>query len=344
MTKTKLIITPHPDFWVKLFIPKHWKYLIANIASFESNKDLQSDKYDIYYLSDKGYDSVSKIINNPSDGSCFELSQLCNDKFNCRKNMKSLQDIPFKLCSSSLIEWPKPDEKLVAKPVNGTGSSNINIVKHGDKIYNPENDLFIVEKYIDDKYPRISVDGYICGDNIDILAIWDNNYCEDIPTNLKSLTFPSIHSNNPNILKKYRTVVKELAQKTNCNNQIIDIEFFILSEDDIRVIEINPRCGGNYLPIYHVTGYMPLYVSEQLKNNIIPSKTEKMGKAYVRYNYEFSSKNSVQKGVYSNNIFRFTVNSHSYAHSYAYTYDDNVSIGCLELAAQYDAYLFYKDY
>ena len=89
---------------------------------------------------------------------------------------------------------------------------------------------------------------------------------------------------------------------------------------------------------------MPLYVSEQLKNNIIPSKTEKMGKAYVRYNYEFSSKNSVQKGVYSNNIFRFTVNSHSYAHSYAYTYDDNVSIGCLELAAQYDAYLFYKDY
>ena len=129
---------------------------------------------------------------------------------------------------------------------------------------------------------------------------WD--YCEDIPTNLKSLTFPSIHSNNTNILKKYRTVVKELAQKTNCNNQIIDIEFFILSEDDIRVIEINPRCGGNYLPIYNVTGYMPLYVSEQLKNNIIPSKTEKMGKAYVRYNYEFSSKNSVQKGVYSNNI------------------------------------------
>ncbi len=88
---------------------------------------------------------------------------------------------------------------------------------------------------------------------------------------------------------------------------------------------------------------MPLYVSEQLKNNIIPSKTEKMGKAYVRYNYEFSSKNIVQKGGYSNNIYRFTVNSNSYSHSYAYTYDDNVSISSLELASEYDAFIFFKD-
>ena len=61
MTKTKLIITPHPDFWVKLFIPKHWKYLIKDIASFEANKDLQKDKYDIYYLSDKVMIQLAKL-------------------------------------------------------------------------------------------------------------------------------------------------------------------------------------------------------------------------------------------------------------------------------------------
>jgi|TARA_B100000427_G_C15511102_1_gene596211 predicted ATP-grasp superfamily ATP-dependent carboligase len=335
MNKTKLIVTPHSELWLQLFVPKHWDYIVLDIKSFESKSNDFLDQYDIFYLSDVGYDSVSKIINQPSDGSCFQLSVLCNNKYKARTEMLTLQDIPFVLCDTSYIEWYNTNDKLIAKPVTGSGSRDLHIVHHGDYINNPEKEVFIVEKYIDDNYPRISVDGYICGNNIGILSIWDNVYDENNKTQLTGLSFPSIHSQNPDILNKYISVVKELKEKTNCNNQIIDIEFFIIGENDIRVIEINPRCGGNYLPIYKVTGYLPLLVSEQLKNNIVPEKTEKLGKGYTRYNYEVNNvSNYLQPEILQNNIYSFSVESDTYSHSFAYSYDEDIHMKDLQIASQ----------
>ena len=138
MNKTKLIVTPHSELWLQLFVPKHWDYIVLDIKSFESKSNDFLDQYDIFYLSDVGYDSVSKIINQPSDGSCFQLSVLCNNKYKARTEMLTLQDIPFVLCDTSYIEWYNTNDKLIAKPVTGSGSRDLHIVHHGDYINNHE--------------------------------------------------------------------------------------------------------------------------------------------------------------------------------------------------------------
>ena len=104
--------------------------------------------------------------------------------------------------------------------------------------------------------PRLSVDGYICNKNqIDILAIWDSIYFTNNPTKFHYLIYPSKHLKYEHIIrKKYVEVIKELHLKTGCNNQFLNIEFFIIN-GKIKVMEINPRIGTNYLPIYHITGY-----------------------------------------------------------------------------------------
>ena len=150
MKKTKLIVTPHSELWLQLFVPKHWDYILLDIKSFESKSNDSLDQYDIFYISDAGYDSVSKIINQPSHGSCLELSVLCNNKYKARTEMFTLQDIPFVLCDTSYIEWYNTNDKLIAKPVTGSGSRDLHIVHHGDYINNPKKEVFIVEKYIDD--------------------------------------------------------------------------------------------------------------------------------------------------------------------------------------------------
>ena len=316
MHNQKIIVTDHCKEFVELFIPKNWinKYEIIDTSSFEN---IKNDYFkEIYYLSDSGYDSVSKKIDNPNYGSCHKLSKLCNNKYNCREVMTTLKDIPFKKCIDGYIKWENKDEKLIAKPVNGTGSKDLFIVKDGDKINIGKNQTYIVEKYIDDKFPKVSVDGFICGDKIDILSIWDNIYHEDEPTKLYGLSFPSKYSECKFLKNKYIEVVKELKEKTNCNNQVIDIEFFIVN-NEAYVMEINPRIGGNYLPIYHVTGYNPFTVNESLQNNKIPEKSSKTGLGYCRYNYGIQNMkdNVIRRGK---NIF--SIYTEKYYHTYVYSY------------------------
>ena len=54
MNKTKLIVTPHSELWLQLFVPKHWDYIVLDIKSFESKSNDFLDQYDIFYLSDVG--------------------------------------------------------------------------------------------------------------------------------------------------------------------------------------------------------------------------------------------------------------------------------------------------
>jgi predicted ATP-grasp superfamily ATP-dependent carboligase len=329
MHNQKIIVTDHCKEFVELFIPKNWinKYEIIDTSSF---KNIKNDYFkEIYYLSDSGYDSVSKKIDNPNYGSCHKLSKLCNNKYNCREVMTTLKDIPFKKCIDGYIKWENKDEKLIAKPVNGTGSKDLFIVKDGDKINIGKNQTYIVEKYIDDKFPKVSVDGFICGDKIDILSIWDNIYHEDEPTKLYGLSFPSKYSECQFLKNKYIEVVKELKEKTNCNNQVIDIEFFIVN-NEAYVMEINPRIGGNYLPIYHVTGYNPFTVNESLQNNKIPEKSSKTGLGYCRYNYGIQNMkdNVIRRGK---NIF--SIYTEKYYHTYVYSYDKNEKLKNLKYFA-----------
>merc|ERR1712188_108483 len=312
----KMIVMPHIYITFYNTYPKEWTDIdIVTIEEFEQMETIPDD-VEVYSISDSGYDIVSSKLNIIEQGFCNELALLCNDKYLCRTSMETLQDIEFTVCDDNIVNWPyNTDDILFAKPLGGFGSKNLSIVKHGD-ILPDIGDDYIIEKYIDDVHPRVDINGYLCGDEIGVLSVMDNIYDDEIGYQLKYFIYPSTFSNNQKLLNKYNQVVAELKEQTGCNNCIINIEFFIVDGEPI-VMEINPRIGVNYLPIFHVTGYNPWKAMEDLKRGNIPSKTEQEGVGICRYNYIWNN-NSIF--MIQNNSNTFSLITSAFSHSYNYSY------------------------
>jgi len=330
MSRTKVILIVSKDIAVTS-VPKEWdgNYILMNPNDFY-DFDYDPLIHEVYPIGDLAYDIAAEKINKPELGFSKELSEICNDKFRCRETLDSLKDIPYKICDNNKINWEEsPNTKLIAKPVGGSGSNGIHVVKHGDTV--PDiGENYIVELYIDDQYPRVFIDGYILNGEIDVLCLSESVYKKDNPTEFDYFVFPSQYNNTPmydKIVKKYKEVVSELHDKTKCDNQIIDIEFFIVN-DTVKVMEINPRIGVNHIPMFNeVCGYCPWKSLENIYNNIKPKKTLNKKKGICLYNYLFDNK----KGIYlhklnsGENIEIFTILAHI-CHTYIYTDSDNYSI------------------
>ncbi len=315
--RNHIVVSPHPKYIVEKSIPKDWKKCkIVTPKEFE-NMDYDKDKDQVYPWGDVAFDTICSKIDNPEMGFSLEVSELCNNKYNCRERLKSLKDIPFKICKNFVVDWPEnKEEKLIAKPVNGTGSSGILIVKHGDKL-KPIDADYIIEKYIDDKYARMCVDGYLCNGKVGILSLWDNNYQKESPTTFESLSYPcrlddEIHTK---AIKKFTEVLNELHELTKTDNQIFDIEFFIV-DGEAQVMEINPRIGGNFLPFYEaVTGYNPWKSYESIRKGEQPKKSCEPGSGICRYNWFFDCKD----GIYEDEEGNYSVKSAQYSHTYVFS-------------------------
>ena len=324
--RNHIVISPHPKYIVEKSIPKEWKeegnYCIVTSPEFlEMDYDVELDA--VYPWGDIAFDTICEKIDRPDKGFSKSVSELCNNKYTCRKTLKSLDDIPFEICKDNVVNWPgDKDEKLIAKPVNGTGSRGISIVKHGDQLEAIDQD-YIIEKYIDDKYPRMCVDGYLCNGEIGILCLWDNNYKKDDPTRFESLAYPCRLSDTVQFkaIRKFRQAVKELHDLTGTDNQIFDIEFFII-DGEAKIMEINPRIGGNYLPFFErVTGYNPWKCYENIRNGKLPEKVSLGGCGVCRYNWFFDCEDS----IYEDKKGNYSVKSAQYSHTYMFSSKRNIS-------------------
>lgn len=120
----RTIISPLPASFVTINIPETWEngYTIVHPDDVKDTTDTS----DVYVINDFGYDYVSRNLSIPEQGFSKELSLLCNDKYKCRRKLKSMQDLPFTICTDNVVNWPyDKNEKLIAKPVSGTGSKGI---------------------------------------------------------------------------------------------------------------------------------------------------------------------------------------------------------------------------
>ena len=175
-------------------------------------------------------------------------------------------------------------------------SRNVVITKHGETL--PDiGENYVVEKYIDDRYQRISVDGYVCGQEIGIFMTYDNMYFKDEPTKFHYLGFPSVFHDDLKLKNRFVEVISELKRKTGCNNQIIDIEFFAV-EGDFLVMEINPRISAFGPAIYEkLTGVNPWVFMEGLKEGIVHKPAASLSTlptAVIRYNYMYKPGEAVE--------------------------------------------------
>ena len=320
--KQKIIVSYHDNLYIETTIPDDWNnnYIVIHpndLSSFNYDPEL----HDIFPWGDLAYDTCAKQFNLPNKGFSKKLSELCNDKYITREKLDSLKDIPYTICSNRVVNWSgDPNDKLIAKPVDGCGSRDLHIVKHGDIL--PDDDItYIIELYIDDKYHRATIDGYITNGQIGVLDIFDYNFYPDDPMKLTSMVYPSKFIDNQLIYDKYIEVVSELHEKTGCNNQIINIDIFIM-DNEVKVMEINPRMGGNYLPIFEIsTGYNPWKCHEAVYNGEIPVRTGKEHNGICKFTYLWTD--SVYKYVDDQssdyNMFSLLAGKDSYSQLYIYS-------------------------
>jgi len=282
----KYLVTSHSYASIKRSIPPSWEAEYLHPKYINEQLDVEQNQY--FAANDAGYNTLCQYIDPKKDGSfCKALSEMAKNKYKARSTLKSLKGVPFTLSTNNIVEWPfDVNDNLIAKPVHGSGSSNIIMTKHGESLPNIS-DEYIIEKYIDDRYQRVSVDGYVCGKKIGFLSTCDNMYYPDNPTKFHYLGYPSIHQEDPKLMQRYVEVITELVNETGCNNQIIDVEFFAV-EGDFLVMEINPRILANTIPIYEeIAGINPWIFSEGLKNGVVYDLTATPLTGVIRYNYRY---------------------------------------------------------
>ena len=286
------VVTPSAPCLIWESLPEEWKDAVAIVHPTQfvaSQSDRAESGENVYSVSDAGYEAVSHVVNNPTYGFCRNLASLCINKFTTRQTMRTMQDIPYRLVGENLtVEWEHdPAQKLIAKPARGSGSRDVHIVKHGHQLPPLLNDRYIVERYVPDSVPRVSIDGYVCGKHIGILCMWDSVYHRQAPTTFHYLAFPSAHASDARVVRKFTDVVRELQAITGCDNQIIDMELFV-EPDRVTVMEINPRLGVNYIPIYeNATGYCPWRSLTRLKKGLRPIRTKPPSNGVCRYNHDY---------------------------------------------------------
>ena len=199
--------------------------------------------------------------------------------------------------TNSLVTLPVNHGKLIIKKVYGTGSRDVALITESNvkldpagvstvetywmnqslKLFFPEfiSYRYLVEEYIPDHYTRVSVDGWVCGDKLGILGIFSNVYHSNHPLKFDYLCYPSYLSDTDQdrVSSLYYTIVNFLRNKTGCDRQIINIEFFV-TPSQIKVMEINHRMTVNSMPIYYqYTGYNPFQVSLTLSTgqSVVPN-------------------------------------------------------------------------
>lgn len=165
-------------------------------------------------------------------------------------------------------------DELILKPVMGTGSASVQKVRAGDpnpwqesrpddllsesfklqliKQYPHYRDVVgIVEEYVPPAIHKITADGWVQNGVVGRWCLTDNVYLEDEPEAFDCLNVPSVmlsEAETEACWQKFEEVVRDLADNHGMNNQFVDVELFVFSDERIEVMEINTRITANTQP------------------------------------------------------------------------------------------------
>ena len=77
----KVIVTDYEELLISCSLPKYWKKNFEIITPLKFNQLSNISGIDIYSWDDHGYDVVSHKLNDPNQGFCKKLSEICNNKY-----------------------------------------------------------------------------------------------------------------------------------------------------------------------------------------------------------------------------------------------------------------------
>jgi len=225
------------------------------------------------------YSTLLEYINNRRGGDlyCF---QLCSNKIAAR-SILDLNGICFKMITND-FKYFMLEKDYIFKPINGVSSNGIFKIKKNEITMNPYYKKFqvneplvinklckykdiidyfnhtligLIEEYVNPKYRKISVDGFIQNGKIYHYCISENVYKINDPEKFDYLLTPI-----KNITKKQINLVLELYDKImnilvskGLDNQFCDIEMFLIENNihtNVKLMEVNCRAFSNQIPIF----------------------------------------------------------------------------------------------
>lgn len=210
--------------------------LLVEIAAYLSEElNLQGNSYDIIRcIKDKSYSR--------------ELSQ----------SIPELNTVRFKIYKSG--EFPN-FYPCIVKPTIGASKKGVHFVNNKNdfisaisSIEKTTNSDILIEEYIEGV--EVSVESISNNGKHYVLQITDK--VNSGPPNFVELEHHQPSSLNDIATRKINTVIQELLGKVNFKNGASHIELKITPENDVFLIEINPRGGGDEISnqlVYLSTGY-----------------------------------------------------------------------------------------
>lgn len=143
---------------------------------------------------------------------------------------------------------------VMIKPTDSSGSKGVRKVRSQQELqiaidYAKQfsrNNRLIIEEYVNKVGCQIGGDAYIGNNEIDFICLGDQQVDNKVNAYVPcGMIFPSSCSDE--IKNKIVDEINRLAKLLDLKNLIINIEVMIDSNQDIYLMEIGPRSGGNFI-------------------------------------------------------------------------------------------------
>jgi len=199
-------------------------------------------------------------------GSSYESVNVLSNKILFRKFLKvSGFKVPWVIYGKSLDEiYNKYNgEEAILKPVDSSGSKGIyKINQHKDlseyfekaKIFSRSGEV-ILEKYIQKKGPQIHGEAFAINGNVIFMLLGDQIFSGKDALIPYSTLVPSI--NHLDVMEKVHELVKNAIKASGFNTGGLNIEVIRDESDNLYLLEIGARNGGNFMPqlMKYATGF-----------------------------------------------------------------------------------------
>ncbi len=159
----------------------------------------------------------------------------------------------FVLNSDRIDQWKEYgiSYPCMVKPVDSSGSKGVHKVTEAEEMDEAIQDAFlygkakrvIVEEYICSPYKQIHGDGFVYKGKLIFLQLGDQNFKNEVPIGTSCPSFVG-----EDIIQCAKEQVEKLIRRIKFETGAINVEIRIGDGNEIYIIEIGPRSGGNYVP------------------------------------------------------------------------------------------------
>lgn len=159
----------------------------------------------------------------------------------------------FEALSQDLAKYRFP---IMLKPVDSSGSKGVVRIDSAENLESYFNNALnysrckriIVEEFIAAKGAQMHGDGFVKDGKLEFIYLGDHHFDSKINNLVPiSTTFPSCHSDET--IRKVEAEVQRFISKVGFKQGGINIEARLSADNQIYLIEVGPRNGGNFTPI-----------------------------------------------------------------------------------------------